>query len=361
MIDGSAAGVPVDRRPGRPSAIRTVFLGSGRFAEPILAGLAAHAAVSVIAVVTAPPRPVGRRQVETPTPVEAMARGVGLEVLSPVRLRDPAALAEILGLEPTFAVLADYGQIVPIPLLELEHGALNLHPSLLPRHRGATPIPAAILAGDVATGVSLMRMDAGLDTGPLVAVERVALAGDETAPALEVRLAIVAAGLLARALGPWLAGQLTAHAQPADGATVTRPLRRSDGRADPDRPAAAIERQVRAYQPWPGCFIEVEGDRLVIRAASVAPSAPDDEPGRLVLDDLGPALATRDGRLILDEVQPAGGRPMRGVDFLRGRPAIVGRFVGRPSGDPDLVLSSDPAPGVDRPAHRADDASRDPA
>jgi len=361
VIDGSAAGVPVDRRPARPNAVRTVFLGSGRFAQPILVGLAAHAAVSVIAVVTAPPRPVGRHQAETPTPVEATARELGLPVLSPARLRDPAALAEILGLEPSFVVLADYGRIVPIALLDLEHGALNLHPSLLPRHRGATPIPAAILAGDVVTGVSLMRMDAGLDTGPLVAVERIALTGDETAPALEVWLANVAAGLLARTLDPWLAGELTPHAQSADGVTLTRPLRRSDGRADPDRPAAAIERQVRAYQPWPGCFIDVGGDRLVVLAASLAASAPDDEPGRLVLDDLGLALATRDGRLILDEVQPAGGRPMRGVDFLRGRPTIVGRFAGQPSVDRDLALSTHPAHPAARPARRADDATRDPA
>src|SRR6185369_8962506 len=181
VIDGSTMDDPVDgsvdswpaadlARPALdPDAaadrVRTVFLGSGRFAQPVLGRLAAHPAVDLVAVVTVPPRPVGRRQLETPTPVETAARDLGLDVLTPARLRDPASLADILGLDPSLVVLADYGQIVPAELLGLAHGALNLHPSLLPRHRGATPIPAAILAGDRETGVSLMQMDAGLDTG----------------------------------------------------------------------------------------------------------------------------------------------------------------------------------------------------
>ena len=150
MRDGSTTDVPAGDRATseRATPVRTVFLGSGRFAQPILGRLAAHAAIEMVAVVTAPPRPVGRHQVETPTPVETTARELGLDVLRPARLRDPAALADIIGLEPGLVVLADYGQIVPSELLDLEHGALNLHPSLLPRHRGAIPIPAAILAGD---------------------------------------------------------------------------------------------------------------------------------------------------------------------------------------------------------------------
>jgi methionyl-tRNA formyltransferase len=311
--------------------VRTVFLGSGRFAQPILGRLAAHPSVDVVAVVTAPPRPVGRRQVETATPVESTARELGLAVHAPERLRDPAAVADVLALEPELLVLADYGQIVPAALLDLPHGALNLHPSLLPRHRGATPIPAAILAGDAETGVSLMRMDAGLDTGPLVAQEHVSLAGDETTPALEARLAIVAAGLLARSLDPWLDGHLEAVAQAEAGATLTRPLRREDGRLDPATPAVQLERQVRAHLPWPGSFLEVDGERLVVLTARVAPTEPDDAPGTIVPDPLGLALATADGRLILDEVQPAGGRPMTGDAWLRGRPAILGAQIAPPA------------------------------
>jgi methionyl-tRNA formyltransferase len=346
-----------DAEPADGGRVRTVFLGSGRFAQPILGRLAAHPAIDLVAVVTAPPRPVGRRQLETPTPVETAARDLGLDVLTPVRLRAPAALADILGLEPSLVVLADYGQIVPAELLGLPHGALNLHPSLLPRHRGATPIPAAILAGDHETGVSLMRMDAGLDTGPLIAVEHVSLAGDETSPALEARLAIIAAGLLARSLDRWLAGELEPEAQESDGATLTRPLKRTDGLIDPDLPAALLERQVRAHLPWPGSFVELDGDRLVVLAAAVTDPDGDDEPGRFVPDEHGLALTTSDGRLLLEEVQPAGGRPMSGDAYVRGRPAILGWSVRRSNGaatpgHADSIRPPDPAVR-DRPVEPA--------
>ena len=362
MVDSRAdadevGGSESDAEPTDGGRVRTVFLGSGRFAQPILGRLAAHPAIDLVAVVTAPPRPVGRRQLETPTPVETAARDLGLDVLTPVRLREPAALADILGLEPSLVVLADYGQIVPAELLGLPHGALNLHPSLLPRHRGATPIPAAILAGDHETGVSLMRMDAGLDTGPLIAVEHVALAGDETSPALEARLAIVAAGLLARSLDRWLAGELESEPQAADGATLTRPLKRTDGLLDPDLPAEFLERQVRAHLPWPGSFVELDGDRLVVLAAAVTDPEGDDEPGRFVPDQRGLALTTTDGRLLLEEVQPAGGRPMSGDAYVRGRPAILGGSVRRSNGSATpgragSIRPPDPA-AHDRPAEPA--------
>ncbi len=169
--------------------------------------------------------------------------------------------------------------------------------------------------------MTLMRMDAGLDTGPIVAVERVPLAGGETTPELEGRLSAVAASLLGRSLGPWIRGELPATPQPEDGATLTRPLRREDGRLDPARPAAELERRVRAYLPWPGTFLEVDGERLVVTAASLAPSVPGDEPGRLVGEGDRPAFATADGRLVLDAVTPPGRRPMSGADWLRGRRA----------------------------------------
>jgi len=321
-----------DRGSAPRTPVRTVFLGSGRFAQPILGRLVGHPSIDLVGVVTAPPRPVGRRQVETPTPVHVQARELELRVLAPKRLRSAAALASILELDPELVVLADYGQIVPDALLDRPYGALNLHPSLLPRHRGAAPIPAAILAGDPETGVTLMRMDAGLDTGPIIAVERAILAGDETAPALEARLAITAAGILARSIDPWLDGDLEVTPQPADGATLTRPLRRADGRLDPSLPATGLERQVRALLPWPGTFAETDGDRLVVLAARVAPGEPDDEPGRIVPDAAGLALATSSGRLVLDEVQPAGGQPMTGEEYLRGRPRILGRRIQPPPG-----------------------------
>jgi methionyl-tRNA formyltransferase len=312
-------GPDVDRR------VRAVFFGSGPFAIGSLQRAADHSDIELVGVITAPPRPTGRRRTATPTPVSVAAHELGLgPVLTPERLREPEAVAEILALEPGIAILADYAQLVPAQLLDLRHGALNLHPSLLPRHRGATPIPATILAGDHETGVTLFRMDRGLDTGPIVAQEVVALAGDVAAPELEARLAAVAPDLLERSLGPWLAGELAARPQSSDGATLTRPLRRDDGQLDPRRPAVELERAVRAFRPWPGTFVVGPSGRVAVLHAAVRPSAPGDIPGTFVAEGDGLAIATGDGRLVLEEVQPAGGRPMPGSAFRRGRSGIVG-------------------------------------
>jgi len=286
--------------------------------------------VVVIAVVTAPPRPVGRTGSLGRTPVGERAARLGLALLAPERLRDPSVVAGIAALHPEIGVLADYGKLLPEAILGIPpHGILNLHPSLLPRHRGATPIAAAIVEGDAETGVSLFRMDAGMDTGPLVAAESVALSGDEDAPGLEGRLAAVAAGLLRRSLGPWLRGDLPAVGQSRERVSITRPFRREDGRLDPARRAAILERQVRAYRPWPGTFLQVPTGRVAVLRAAVAPAQAGDVPGCLVRDDeAGLALATVDGRLRLLEVQPAGGRRMDSAALARGRPGLVGARVG---------------------------------
>ncbi|MBA3779987.1 MAG: methionyl-tRNA formyltransferase [Chloroflexi bacterium] len=327
---------------------RTVFLGSGRFAVPILDHLATDAGVELVGVVTAPPRPAGRGGMVRPSPVGAWARSRWLAVQAPDRLRDEQAIAELGSLEPELLVLADYGQIVPAEILAMpRHGALNLHPSLLPRHRGATPIPAAILAGDEESGVTLMRMDEGLDTGPIVAQSHQPLWGQETAPELEERLSLAAAALLSVTLGGWLTGKVPAVPQPVEGATLTRPLRRRDGRIDPQLDAVTLERQVRAYQPWPGSFAETPEGRLVVwRAAPLALGPPTDGvndlltgppgagageadlTGTLLPDGDGLALAVADGALRLLEVQLAGGRRMSSADLRRGHPGLVGSRVG---------------------------------
>ncbi len=300
---------------------RTIFLGSGQFGVESLRRLAADPDVELVGVVTAPARPAGRGGKLGVTPIAAAASDLAVgTVLTPERLRSPAAIEAILALEPELLVLADYGRLVPAELLELRFGALNLHPSLLPRHRGASPIPAAILAGDTETGVTLMNMDSGLDTGPIVAQARVALSGRETAPSLEERLSREADALLARSLGPWVRGELPANPQPDQGATLTRLLRRDDGLLDATQPAELLERQVRAYQPWPGSFLETPSGRLIVLRADVEPGRAD-PPGRLVAGtDL--RLATSDGWLILEEVQPAGKRPMSGLSYARGRPEL---------------------------------------
>jgi methionyl-tRNA formyltransferase len=304
--------------------VRTVFIGSGGFGVESLWRLESHDDVDLVGVVTAPPRPAGRKQEMTPTRIHNAAHELGIKtILTPARLRAPESIAEVLTLAPDLFVLADYGQIVPAELLGVKHGALNLHPSLLPRHRGATPIPAAILAGDSETGVTLMRMDAGLDTGPIVAQERVALDGTETTPVLEEVLMLKADQLLDQSLGPWIRGELTATPQPEDGATLTRPLRREDGRLDPGKRAVELERQVRAYQPWPGSFVDTPVGRIVLWSASPGESG---GPGSGTFDERG--LGVGDGeRLWPIEVQPAGGKRMTWEALLRGKPALVGSRV----------------------------------
>ena len=252
----------------RSDRIRTVFFGSGGFALPILEALIGAPGIELVGVVTAPDRPTGRRAEPTPTPVAVRAVALGLPLLQPERIRDGAALESIAALRPGLGVLADYGRIVPPAILDLPtHGILNVHPSLLPRHRGASPIPAAILAGDATTGVTLIRMDAGLDTGPIVAAVEWPLDGSETASSLEARAAAEGAGLLSATLGAWLAGSIEARPQDGATATLTRPLRRADGRLDPARPAAELARQVRAFSPWPGTLLEtVAGPIKVLRA-----------------------------------------------------------------------------------------------
>jgi methionyl-tRNA formyltransferase len=307
--------------------VRTVFLGSGEFAVPVLEALAAAPEVEVVGVVTTPPRPVGRDAVITPTPVERRAKRLGLPVFAPERLREPMGRVAVEVLEPDLLVLADYGQIVPQALLDLpRHGALNLHPSLLPRHRGAIPVPAAIMAGDEVTGVSLMRMDAGLDTGPVIARVEVPLTGDEDSPALEARLAHVAADLLRASLPDWLTGRLRAVPQPTAGATLTRPLRRDDGRLDPTLSASELERRVRALRPWPGTFLDRPDGRLIVHdARALDETVPAGlAPGELVAVGTGKAtglgLVTGQGLLGLDVVQPAGKGRMTGTELVRGRP-----------------------------------------
>ncbi len=315
------------RTPAEPStAVRAVFFGSGGFAVPILDALVAVAGVDVVGVVSVPDRPVGRKAVVTPTPVSARARELGLPLLQPTRVRAAESVEALRALAPDVAVLADYGQLIPRVLLDLPpRGFLNLHPSALPRHRGAAPIPTTILAGDRESAVSLMGLVEEMDAGPIVAVEPLEVRPDDTAAALEDRAAKVAARLLARALPEWLAGRLTARPQPAEGITVTRPLRREDGRLDPGRPAVQLERQVRAYQPWPGSHMDTPAGRLIVWRGTVAASERGDLPGRLVSVGSGLALTTADGRLGLEEVQLAGSRRMSAEELVRGRPGLVSR------------------------------------
>jgi methionyl-tRNA formyltransferase len=293
-------------RAGADRPARTVFFGSGPFGLPILDALAAAPEVDLVAVVAAPDRTAGRRRELTSVPVAARAAELGIPLLQPASIRTPAAAAELAALRPALGVLADYGRLVPPAVLRLpRHGILNVHPSLLPRHRGASPIAGTILAGDARGGVTIIAMDSGLDTGPVVAAEAWPLEGTETAPELEAQAAHAGAALVRRTLGPWLAGQIEAAAQDESAATMTRPLRREDGRLDPERPVVA---------------------RLAIWRAEAIPGwvgSEDASPGRF--GRFG--LYARDGYLALREVQPAGGRRMTFDELVRGRPGIIGSSV----------------------------------
>ena len=311
---------------------RTVFFGSGAFALPILRALLEVPELEVVGVVTSPDRPAGRNARLTATPVAAAARAHGLAVLQPTSLRDDASVRAIEALEPALGVLADYGRIVPQAILDLPaHGFLNVHPSLLPRYRGATPIPAAILAGDVRTGVSVIHMDAGLDTGPIVASEAFSLEGTETAPVVEARAAAIGAALLASIVPRWLAGAVDPVPQNEAAASLTRPLRRDDGRLVPNVSAIELERRVRAMQPWPGAWFSLTGagsaDRVVVLRAAIGTPRFGDVAATLVDDEGGVAISTGSGRLRLLDVQPAGRRPMSAQAWRRGRPGLIGSAV----------------------------------
>jgi methionyl-tRNA formyltransferase len=318
-----------DRAPRSPSdPPRTIFLGSGAFAIPILEAVAAAPDLRLVGVVSAPDRPSGRRGELTAVPVATRARALDVPLLQPSRVRAPEAIAAITALAPDLGILADYGQIIPSALLSVpQHGIVNVHPSDVPRHRGAAPIAATIAAGDSTAAVSLIEMDPGLDTGPVIARERWPLHGTETAPELEEEAARRGAALLLATIADWLAGRRPAMAQGSDGVSLTRPLRREDGRLDPSRSALELERQVRAYQPWPGSFVETPEGRLIVHRAAVERGEPSDQPGVLEADGDGLALTTVAGRLRLVEVQLAGRRRTDAASLRRGAPGLVGRSV----------------------------------
>jgi methionyl-tRNA formyltransferase len=295
---------------------------------PILDALSTAPEVQLVGVVTAPDRPAGRRAELTRVPVARRALELGLPLLQPPRLRASDAVAAVAALDLDLGVLADYGQIVPGSVLDLPpHGILNVHPSALPRHRGATPIPATIAAGDPTAAVTLIRMDEGLDTGPIVAQERWPLDGTETAMTLEAEAARRGADLIRRTLAGWLAGSVPAIPQAASGVTLTRPLRRDDGRLDPARTAEELERHVRAHVPWPGSFVDTGVGRLIVHAADVVAGEPTDQPGRIVAHDGGLALTAAGGRLRLRQAQLAGRRSMDAASLRRGAPELVGQTV----------------------------------
>lgn len=262
-------------------------------------------------VVTQPDRPAGRGLRPQSSPVKQAAAALGLDLFQPDRLRDAASLLRIRQVAADLHVVVAYGQILKPELLAVPPmGTLNVHASLLPRHRGAAPIAWAILSGDSETGVTIMQMDAGLDTGPILTQETIPIGPQETAPSLEARLADRGAALLVSTLESMQRGASTARPQPADGATYARRLTSEDGKLDQHAMSASeLDRRVRALNPQPGCWITLQGATVKVLAG---------HPGKEPAGD-GLPIETADGWFTLDYVQPAGGRPMAAAAWARGR------------------------------------------
>ena len=320
--------------------MRLAFMGSPDFAVPALRAL--HAAGHrIVAVYCQPPRPAGRGHALRRCPVHVAADALGLPVRTPARLRkDHAAQQDFVALDLDAAVVAAYGLILPPAMLEApRRGCLNVHASLLPRWRGAAPIHAAVLAGDAETGITIMQMDAGLDTGPMLLRQSVPIGSADTTGRLHDVLAELGARLILRALETAPA----AEPQPADEVTYAPKLSREDGRIDWSRDAAAIERQVRAFDPWPGTFTTLDGVTLKVLSAEVAtenlppppgngalpgnPTCPAPPPGSVRDDRLTVACGT--GALRLTRVQLAGRGAIEAAAFLRGRSVPPGTVLGK--------------------------------
>lgn len=301
-----------------PQLGRIAFLGTGAFGVPLLSRL--PDLCDELLVISQPDRPAGRGLQTRSSPVATWGRDHGVMVETPRRLRSDEGRNLLRGFAPDGVLLAAYGQLVPSDLLEVApRPPLNVHPSLLPRHRGAAPVASTILAGDPEGGVSLMVMTAELDAGPIVAHWPLALTGRETTPELEGHLAQLAAAVLPGELDAWIAGEVVTRPQDESQATMIRPFRRSDGWIDWRHSATIVDRRVRALQPWPGAWTTLDGRRLHIRAAH--PVAGVDGPlvGTLLPGEW-PLVACGQGALALELVQPEG-RPVMPADaWRRGMP-----------------------------------------
>ncbi|EWY39194.1 methionyl-tRNA formyltransferase [Skermanella stibiiresistens SB22] len=308
--------------------LRLAFMGTPDFAAVGLRALI-DAGHDIACVYSQPPRPAGRGHQVQRSPVHTLAEDQGILVRTPKSLRNAEAQAEFAALGLDCAVVAAYGLILPQAILDAPRlGCLNIHASLLPRWRGAAPIHRAILAGDSETGVTIMRMDAGLDTGPMLLKGTVPITERTTASELHDALAGLGAELIVPALAGVADGSLTATPQPEDGVTYAAKLTREDGRLDWTRPAAETERQVRALNPWPGVWFDLGTERIKVLGAELVANAAGASPGTLLDDKL--TVACAEGAVRLTRVQRPGKAPVDGAAFLRGFQLPVGTSLTAP-------------------------------
>lgn len=290
-------------------------MGSPDFSLSALRALASH--YQVVGVVTQPDRASGRgRELKAP-PVKLLAQELNIPVIQPQKLREPEAMQQLQNWNPELIVVAAFGQILRKEVLELpQYGCINIHASLLPRWRGAAPINAAVLAGDEETGVTIMKMDVGLDTGPMLSMRKIRITPDDTAGSLLQALSTLGADLLIETLPAYIAGNLIPQPQPAEGMTYAPMLKKEDGLLDFNHPAVDLERRVRAMNPWPGAWFQWHGAPLKVHKAHVEQGQA--EAGKRLIEQNQPAVGTGSGLLILDEVQPPGKKSMSGKAFLSG-------------------------------------------
>lgn len=297
-------------------SIKIVFMGSPDFSLSALRLLNEH--YQVVGVVTQPDRASGRgRELKAP-PVKTLALELNIPVIQPEKLRESEAMQQLREWNPDLIVVAAFGQILKKDVLDLpKYGCINIHASLLPRWRGAAPINAAILAGDEETGVTIMKMDVGLDTGPMLAMKKIRIRRDDTAGSVFQTLSTLGANLLIETLPDYLSGTLTPTPQPEEGSTYAPMLKKQDGLLDFTRPAVELERRVRAMNPWPGAWFEWNGNVLKVARASVSEAKGLSIGSRFTVEGR-PAIMSADEALVLDEVQPSGRKMMSGKSFLSG-------------------------------------------
>ena len=301
--------------------MRIVFVGAGAIGVPTLQTLL-KSEHEVVGIVTQTDKPVGRAQSMEPTPIKKALQGTALRILQPARIKDQQAVEEIRALKPDVIVVMAYGQILPLDVLEIpEIACLNLHASLLPRWRGAAPIQAAIAAGDQGTGITIMYMNEGLDTGDMLLQRKIDIRSDDRGGSLHDRLAQIAPEALLESLGMLAKGSAPRIPQDNNVATYAPKLKREDGKIDWSQPAETIERKIRAFNPWPGAFTNFGAGNLKIFSTSVVDLS--GTPGAILRSDKQLVIAAGQGALCLDEVQLEAKRRMNAAEFLRGHPSIV--------------------------------------
>lgn len=296
--------------------IKIVFMGSPEFAIPSLLRLIEN--INVIGVVTQPDKPAGRGKALKAPPIKEIAFNYGIECIQPNRLSDPGVFEKLKSWAPDVIVVVAFGQILRQEVLDLPpYGCVNVHGSLLPRWRGAAPIQAAILHGDKETGITIMKLDAGVDTGPILKQKSITIKEDDTSESLGKSLSHLGADLLIETINDYVAGNLKPISQPEDGVTYAARLEKENGFLDFSKSALELDRQVRAYFPWPGTFIEIGNERIKVISTKVVENIDlkPDERGQV---SGFPIIGTSRGGLMLELVQPAGKKVMSGKIFLNG-------------------------------------------